>query len=1271
MHGDGDGRVPFAFVAVFLLLSSGLAALYAAKLNGDEADRQVEEARLDALARVAEAVHEEVTGQAQQVALRAIVSGTQGVVNETRISEGFREGFRDYVRAHFPRVVRTIRVDVPEYAADISLLLSRTEDAVPSNATREQLVGGGTEVVTNDSAPDAWAEVERVAYHLVAGWVNYTLSMDGVTATRSLPLRVAANAPVPFMAAKLEETAHLGLGDFAGIGRVVKSVLTTLVQFRVLSGWASPMAEPGTETTSDILTTADVELALNLGLLLEEVRQFRTFDRDAANAVDAARAALPGLPAAAASRGLVHMLETYAANGTVDAVDLYAIYTGLDARGIRMASVLAQAIAGIRDQLELKALDYFGLMPLADFFNGAVQWAGEMFDGFLRWLGGQPSRRAEYVRGYVKAVFVDTGVGTGFLGPQEASLPERTYAIGSVNITVPAQAYEVAFPTRDLLASGYNEFWDAYYERLNASLGTVGTSLHALASEFAANVGQLLVVAGWLNESASGPIDPKDVTSLMAMLGGRILRAVDEAVDRIVNDPGLIDALTSRLGESLRATLRALVDHVVASYDGLAGREVVLPAAQGLMATDLAAQAARDPDYAALDASGVESLKTLIRADVAQWVPAAYEARKASDLAHWRDAAIRANAESFRAAMRAVIAGSGGWLILARAMLQRTIQDDIAALDTASLRAVVPTRTDPFVLTDPADPSRARTESFRIRQTPAYLRDPWAGPPGVRRTGDLWIEVTDPADVPVAETSPNVHYTDPTSFSFHPYVTTWSVRVAGVVHLRVETACGAVVGPDGLEPVALEGDVPLHFGFSIAASSGWGLTGVTYQTSNSLWHDLVALGTWFLEKMWSVFSELLRPVLDAFRRVARVLLELVEPIARFANDVVRLLSQVAVGVVDFLRGIVWGVVDALGRVIDVFAAIPRLADRFHVRVGGLAIDVSIDPEPGTRFLASVRAGALDLWLRLVNLPEAGHAAAGRPTWDVLSGWRVDLAPFRLSASLDPVMVEQETGLAGTASWEDSWALELAGPKVDNLLYFGRSWTFPGIASSAGLAELVVGIRVLVPSDPGGLIQDVIAKSYEEAIAEVGGEPRSLEALVGFLGAYARRVIANAEDAFDRSFQAQLFVQGGVAGKGFALAFVAEGRAVRELLTWVARNAMAFARSGWNPLAPAEYEGLPPAVMENLWIWGDVQFSVGVPSMLTGLAHVLGTEVRAAATIRANVAAIGVLLGRSWGAWAVEFGAFLEVSVAKLEVLDFFSAGDIEAFWLLWGSLHAY
>ncbi|MBI4416983.1 MAG: hypothetical protein HY557_08370, partial [Euryarchaeota archaeon] len=792
------GRVPFALVAVLLVLSASVSAMYLAAFAHDAVERRLREAQLDALAQVTDAVHAEVQAQAEVLALQAIDRGIEGLVNESRIAQAFREAFAGYVAEHFPRTVRSVTVHVSAFDGALYLVRQRVEDAVPPEDVRGWRMNGTNMQGPDPGAPEAWALVDRLAYFGIAGYVNYTLTVGGFTLRRSASLDRILPVPAPFLEAKVEQAVASGRSDLVGIGRTVKAIVATLVQLRVLQGFASPV-KAGT-TTRGVLTPDDVALAVNLAILLEEVRRFRSFDRDAAVALDAAYGR-PELPADAsppgADRTWTSLLERYAAKGSVDPVDLYALHRGLDVERLPVGALLAQAVAALADDAVLKHLDYLGLTPLADWLVSVGEGFAATFEAFLRWLAGAPEREVAYVHQFLRELLLPTAGRTTFLGPASIALPERTYAIvdgsSAVNITVPAYGASVPFPWRDLVAREFGEFWAAHYPDFEAGVRRLHAGIRDLTNDVAARLAEDAAFVDALGGSAE-PLDPNDGATFLAVLAARIEKAVDEAIERLRSDPAAMDAMIAPLWERAKELVADLVDLLVESYPTLADEALTIAEGERALADDVWTRASLDSDFAALGEDGRNALRTAIEADVADsgWVRSTFASRRAEDVARWSLALAAVNetvlpgTPTLRERLREAAVGVGGWLLHARSAMRGLLQE---ALGQEALAAHVATRLDPFLFRD-VPTGRAKAEPFRVHHEPGVVRE--GGPDGLR------IEIVDPATVPLAVDTPNVHYTRPFERSTRPFTTQWTVRVSGLVQLRVETVDRVLFGPDGL-----------------------------------------------------------------------------------------------------------------------------------------------------------------------------------------------------------------------------------------------------------------------------------------------------------------------------------------------------------------------------------------------------------------------------------------------------------------------------------------
>ena len=1253
IRGDRSGRVPFALVAVLLLLSAGLAALYSAKLGRDEAAARAREARLAVLSRVAEEIHREVFSQAQFIALTAIAAGTNGTLNESKVSAAFSSGLAAYVAAHFPRVVQSVAVRVSAYEATLGLAQRRMLDVQPSNSTRTEVIDGVPLQAPDPTARDSLGPIDRVAYMAVRGVVNYSLSMDALRLVKLGSLGSLVPVPAPLMQRKLEQAARSGEGDAAGVGRTVKAILASLVQFRVLDGVASPM-RPGT-STRDVLTANDVELAVNTALLVEQIRLFRAYDRDAASAIDAAHPA-PHVPEdlPPPGRSLVQLLNRYVGGGTLDATDLFALLTGLDAAGLSMASLFAQAIAALADDLVLRPLEFLGLTPLADWLANATLQSADAFDSFLSWLTGQPDRYARYVVQYVRAVFVDTGVGTGFFGPWDQPLPARGYDVpngsGRIRITIPSHVATVPFPRHDLLSADYNPFWHDYYSRLRPSLAGVGGTLRSLLNDVASTIAHDAVLAGLLPTSATGAIDPKDSRSFLDLLGLRVGHAVDLALARFGSDPIAVDGLTVNFWNATKAMLRDLVDYLTAGHDVvLVNATTEIGRARNALTADLFVEAVRR--FPALNDSQKGTLRSAIDSDVIGngWDLAAYAGRRAVDLGAFHDALALADSTSvpgfqMRARMREEVAGATGWLASAADSIKGLIGSATAAQDVAGLRVAYAATTDPFVLSDPWTGEPGFVERFRVRQSPAYLRANMETSNETGAGGSLAVAIVDPSELPASEDTPNAHLTKLGAQSHRPFATGWRVRVAGAALLRIETATAVLVGSSGLVPAALEKTWSLNFSLSLVAYSGWNLTGVSYRASDSLMNSIAS----FIDLALPDLTAVVRWMLVTMGRGLEIVSMMMERLSDFAFKVVRALSELLSRLLDFLRMVATQALGIVGRILDAIRIAFPVETRFTVAIAGVIVRVLVNG-PAGRSLTLEFEWTGPHHVEFVRLLESEYRDRARrqPTYDVLAHASALLGPLHQSLSVDPLNVTQPHMIEGNASWEHAWRANYFGPTVQAGLPIDASLSITVPVAPGIDVDVRVGIGALTIGIPLAGFMAAIERGVSEALSQLP-EAESWEDVGRLTREIGERLTADLLDEVEGSLlevgvYAQADVKAEVEGPGFRLALVVDGTAVREAIEWLIDNVARYFERGLDPFADAQYKALPENLGEHAALRAEFHFVAGAPAFVADFG-VTG-EVRVAARVQANLAALAARLGHDAGRPEYEFAILLDGHVA--------------------------
>jgi hypothetical protein len=379
------GQVPFAIVAVLLLLLSTVSAAYLSTIAKRHADERSDRLSVERLGYASDAVCSEIEASAHTAALRAVAM-TVRRGDDADLDEDFQSAMAANLASLFPAKVSGCDAEVDQWSAWIVRSDRDCIDAVESTATTAEELAPADESepdsaegrALDNSRPDEIEATQVPAFYMAAGYVNYTVkAANGLTLARHLEIEREIPSPYPLLRSRMDTLEASASGEFSPVARTVKYILTTLAQFRVLEGFGSGLAaSPG--PLSSVVSEADIELAMNLAIVLEIARRLRAADPEA-------------LAALGTDGSLGSLVRQYAWNGTMDAADIMALYLEMDRRAVPVAGILAQGFSAVIDQFILKIFDYLGMMDALDKCYRAVRSFEEAIGGTVesmsKWLG--------------------------------------------------------------------------------------------------------------------------------------------------------------------------------------------------------------------------------------------------------------------------------------------------------------------------------------------------------------------------------------------------------------------------------------------------------------------------------------------------------------------------------------------------------------------------------------------------------------------------------------------------------------------------------------------------------------------------------------------------------------------------------------------------------------------------------------------------------------------------------------------------------------------
>ncbi len=402
---DEEAKASFAIAGVLILLLGSVSAIHLAAVNSDFRRSQIENKEIGKMNTAVDKAHIEVQTEAYYKALNAIWVTTQ-IHNGFTPNPMFQESFSKYIDDNFPRKVGEFEVTINDNHAHITNKQKTTEDFVRENNLISEKYKGKSIKELDLALTDGYDQTTRTPYYSVLGYMNYTVQEKDSDRklNKNLTFNRTIKCPYPFLEETFQSFAGNAQGDSTDLGRMIKYILTTAAQYRVLMGLSKKYDNDGnkigdaegTDWTS-LINEDDVELAVNIALLLEEIRRFRTVDPESLSTFDSNNA--DGHPV---ERTITRLIENYATFGTIDAADIFALYTSLDSNPLDINSTMAQSMYAIVDQYSKELLYHFGLdenaKDLRKFVTNILEWLG--LDPNLKVDGGTYHNSGKWARAY-------------------------------------------------------------------------------------------------------------------------------------------------------------------------------------------------------------------------------------------------------------------------------------------------------------------------------------------------------------------------------------------------------------------------------------------------------------------------------------------------------------------------------------------------------------------------------------------------------------------------------------------------------------------------------------------------------------------------------------------------------------------------------------------------------------------------------------------------------------------------------------------------------
>ncbi len=1051
---DERAQVSFSVVAVAVLLLASASGIYLAKKEIDEA----EDARRDRVLALMESSIEDVRIEISLLACAeayGVVSRWEEFpVNETRISLEFSSAVESYIDGSFPREQNGFSLSASNWSGGLFFVEKQTMDVVPPEEPRPASIElDGTEMEYERMPPpttDEFAVTTANPYYMALG----NLSVLAESESASLSKEVSFDRPVisalPFLETKLRAFETASEGEFSDMGRLVAYMLNTLAQLRTLEGYGIP-TYTGLDTSS-ILTETDVYRAVAVSLLIEQARLFRDIDETFSAEVVAACGG-SGLGLAAMECPWPRFL---------DPAELFLLFLGKTEPAIDPKMLVAQAAAGMADQLVVKMMAYMGWLGLLELADDALDFFEDSVDSLIEYLTGEDSAQkavASWIERTVELTSAVPEVYTSVFRMEPdfyAVVPERTYFVENAAgelfpVWVGDITASVDIPAHSLLPS---DAWSGFYPDFKECQGSLTDLVYDSVKRLAFDLASSCAVE--LSGMAFDPADGEDLFTVMSGRAGEVELSFDtEAMLEASSDLPMFSAqydLARAFSGFVSDSAEQLIPWDLADemYDGLA--EQVMSSATYSYIPDLAVPVE-------------QQLEEIIRSDIehdADW--GIGEACFAVFVAQCRSVLYGLTLSVNRSVAR-VDDGFAGPLVdsIAAALvtgsdafpgLPQAVEDSLGTFAKAALaqKRLSSYKQSAYIdlgsafefwdssveASGGADPGLNATLSVELPGGLPELRavpyDPELGLvslDGLFPADEILVQVKRPWDHDRSdEEYPNTHLTSLTNSSATPYAAQWVVCVKGLVEVRTVASDSYLLSSLEQEPAAGT-PVSISICVPVVVQSAWPLEGVEYNPTNTLFSDALELGEKFCDYLWDKLEPVLGWVKDGLESVFHFVQDAFTTMASFTMKVVKVVARCLQAMVEALQTYVQKFADsALARAVSAFVDIVGNVE-FRLSVHGLTLIVQTNL-PDLLFKKSQdlvrvivctdRLGpGIAFGLRIAKLSD------GR--YDVVVNGTLTFESGSVEVRVDPLMIIMRR-FVEVHCRTDTWALDMTIPEAE-------------------------------------------------------------------------------------------------------------------------------------------------------------------------------------------------------------------------------------------------
>ena len=880
--------MPFSMIAVILLLLAGAGTALVYGIGESRLERGADILQLQELQNRAVLKSSEIEQLASAIASE--VSQSNGLRNESDLQSRFLSAWQNETRGIYPERQGETTFRLVQSSIELRYLrLSLADAAVNKKSEMKDQLGA--------------ASITMPVYVEIVG--NYSLEVEtpSCSITRVFDMHRSVYDPSPFLANRLQTFNSAFEGGKNEIENLVRYQLVALCQDRILKGAGSGSMIDFANSES-VITDQDVRNAMNMAILVEQMKVFRTCDKGFIEET------LGQFPCMDETKQNVEMLLR--SGGQIDVADLFLLLN--DGGQYPFRQMLAQSIYSIADLVVLRWLDYLHIIDLAKAVEQIESGMQITISNLVESLTGTDLLE-ESMDKWMSERFADAGIhdyeyrwlhyssSDCYVSIDLNSLNFQNHLGETLEVIIQGN-HDIDFPSFDVLSS---PVWKEFLIEYKSGTCQLAKNLELFIKSVAMNVAS----------NANLPdirlkLDPKDSVSYLDELLEAVRTETDssgdwfeEALSHADNGFALKDPLGQALAEFARLNWRELfqlnssVDVSEAQLAGMIVNEAI--AVQSFIS-----------DTGGL--TEIKAVESVIRNDESWGVGSSIRERFKDDVEPRLDLFDKVFGnilwEGQSAPLQRLIVKMAANVIDGVPGIKKVVSNLIDhqasdLRDQARLRSdkILINLSDSEEFTFNTENGVRSYESLVVDLIVPWIRDPNAIVVGIFHPDDFDLQ---------AETFPNHHLTDPLNTSMCPFESGFRFVVSGL--MQVELAIDHK--PDSLIAhynASLTLSLPFGFQSDFSCSSGWPLQDVVYRPTMTYDKQVAQ----FLGQIWDTLMEAMKLIGDACGQVFNFLKDCLSKLLSYCMQAIDVLSDFLMNLAQGLRDMIQG---AIGSVIGGLAA---------------------------------------------------------------------------------------------------------------------------------------------------------------------------------------------------------------------------------------------------------------------------------------------------------------------------------------------------------------